>query len=122
LPPERFPRLESFLARTTDGHELRVYDDALEFIAHARDAERRRELIDTAFSNGARSRGLRQLVKVPLYPHQAEGALFAARAGRCLIGDEMGLGKTDQAIAAAEILVRHLGVERVLVAWSNAVA
>lgn len=50
-----------------------------------------------------------------MYDYQAEGALFAARTGRCLIGDEMGLGKTIQAIAAAEIMARHFGVERVLV-------
>ena len=50
-----------------------------------------------------------------LYPYQAEGALFAARAGRALIADDMGLGKTVQAIAAAELLARHFGVQRVLV-------
>ena len=55
------------------------------------------------------------LLKVPLYPYQAEGALFAVRAGRALIGDEMGLGKTIQAIAATEILARHFGVSKVLV-------
>ena len=55
------------------------------------------------------------MLKIPLYPYQAEGALFAARAGRALIGDEMGLGKTIQAIAAAELLSRHCGVERVLI-------
>lgn len=55
------------------------------------------------------------LLKVPLYPYQAEGALFAVRAGRALIGDDMGLGKTIQAIAATEILARHFGVSRVLV-------
>jgi len=49
------------------------------------------------------------------YPYHAEGVMFAVRAGRALIGDEMGLGKTIQAIAAAEILVRHFGVSRVLV-------
>ena len=52
---------------------------------------------------------------MPLYDYQREGALFAARAGRCLIGDEMGLGKTIQAIAAAEIMARLFGVERVLI-------
>ena len=57
-----------------------------------------------------RSQAAGKLLKVPLYPYQAEGALFAARAGRALIGDEMGLGKTIQAIAAAEILARHFGV------------
>ncbi len=55
------------------------------------------------------------LLKVRLYPYQAEGALFAVRAGRALIGDDMGLGKTVQAIAAMEILARHFGVSRVLV-------
>ena len=54
-------------------------------------------------------------LKVPLYPYQAEGALFAVRAGRALIGDEMGLGKTIQAIAATEILARHFGLSKVLV-------
>ena len=52
---------------------------------------------------------------MPLYPYQAEGALFAVRAGRALIGDDMGLGKTIQAIAATEILARHFGVSKVLV-------
>jgi SNF2 family DNA or RNA helicase len=50
-----------------------------------------------------------------LYDYQKEGALFAARAGRCLIGDEMGLGKTIQSITAVEIMARLFGVERVLV-------
>jgi len=54
-------------------------------------------------------------MKVPLYEYQAEGALFAARTGRCLIGDEMGLGKTIQALAGAEIMAQHFGVERVLI-------
>jgi SNF2 family DNA or RNA helicase len=54
-------------------------------------------------------------LKVPLYPYQREGALFAAKAGRSLVADDMGLGKTIQAIAAVEILARTAGVERVLV-------
>jgi superfamily II DNA or RNA helicase len=115
LPPERFPRLETFLAQAQHGHEVRIYDDVLDFVAHARDAQRRVHAIDQAFPKGANSPALAGLVKTTLHPYQAEGALFAARAGRCLIGDEMGLGKTVQAIAAAEILARHLGVERVLV-------
>ena len=115
LAPERFPRLDAFLAEPRDGHELRVYDDALSFIAQLRDAERRRALLAKAFPAGAKSAALSKLLKEPLHPYQAEGALFAARAGRCLIGDDMGLGKTVQAIAAAEILARHAGAERVLV-------
>jgi len=116
LPEERFGGLERFVARAAkSGHELRAYDDALDFIAGRRDAARRSEAIDALFPRGASDRKLAQLLKAPLYPYQAAGALFAVRAGRALIGDEMGLGKTIQAIAAAEILARHFGVSRVLV-------
>jgi SNF2 family DNA or RNA helicase len=96
-------------------HEIRRYDDVLSFIAEVRDGQRRRERMDKAFPDGIRSAEFDKLLKVDLYDYQREGALFAARAGRCLIGDEMGLGKTIQAIAAAEIMARHLGVARVLV-------
>lgn len=108
--------LEGFLrAAAKAGHELRCHDDASAFAAEHRDARRRLELLAQALPRGAKDRALRKLLKVPLYPYQAEGALFAARAGRALIGDEMGLGKTIQAIAAAELLTRHCGAERVLI-------
>jgi SNF2 family DNA or RNA helicase len=94
---------------------LRAYDDALDFVAGQRDAERRRIAVDDIFRRGADDPALKKLLKVPLYRYQAEGALFAVRAGRALIGDEMGLGKTIQAIAAAEILARHFGLTKVLV-------
>jgi superfamily II DNA or RNA helicase len=115
LPQERFSDVDSLLSKVRAGHELRVYDDALDFIAQVRDAGRREALLRKAYPAGAQSAVLRRLLREPLHPYQAEGALFAARAGRCLIGDDMGLGKTVQAIAAAEMLTKHLGVERVLV-------
>ncbi len=116
LPDERLGELERFLATASkSGHELRAYDDALDFVAGKRDAARRASKLDQLFPRGAADPGLLALLKVPLYPYQAEGALFAVRAGRALIGDDMGLGKTIQAIAAAEILARHFGVSRVLV-------
>jgi superfamily II DNA or RNA helicase len=116
LAEARFDILERFLATVAkSGHELRAYDDALDFVAGRRDAARRANLLDGLFPRGAADPALKKLLKVPLYPYQAEGALFAVRAGRVLIGDEMGLGKTIQAIAAAEILARHFGVSRVLV-------
>ena len=116
LPEERFGKLKHFLATAAkSGHELRAYDDALDFIAGRRDAARRAEVLDSLFPRGAADKKLAKLLKAPLYPYQAEGALFAVRAGRSLIGDEMGLGKTIQAIAAMEILARHFGVSRVLV-------
>ncbi|MHB8428777.1 MAG: DEAD/DEAH box helicase [Acidiferrobacterales bacterium] len=116
LPEDRFGELERFVAAVTkSGHELRAYDDALDFVASRRDAERRAIAMEGLFPRGAADPGLKKLLKVPLYPYQAEGALFAVRAGRALIGDEMGLGKTIQAIAAAEILARNFGVSKVLV-------
>ncbi len=113
---DRVTELDDFLrAARKAGHEVRCYDDARAFLAEQRDAERRRKAFAEAYPKGAKSAALRKLLQVPLYPYQAEGALFAATAGRSLIGDEMGLGKTIQAIAAAELLGRHCGAERVLV-------
>ncbi|MCZ7656332.1 MAG: DEAD/DEAH box helicase [Xanthobacteraceae bacterium] len=112
----RFDALERFVAEASQcGHELRVYDDTRDYIAGRRDAERRARLLNEQFPRGAADPKLQKLLSVRLYPYQAEGALFAVRAGRALIGDDMGLGKTVQAIAAAEILARHFGVGKVLV-------
>ena len=116
LPWDRLDRFDALLrmAKGSD-HELRCYDDVWQFIAQLRDAERRRAALVEAYPKGAADKALGKLLKVKLYPYQVEGALFAARAGRSLIGDEMGLGKTIQAIAAAELFARHFGVQRVLV-------
>ncbi len=116
LPVPHFAKLDGFLADAQKtGHDVRCYEDALAFVAQVRDAQTRRQILDEAYPQGARSAGMKNLVKTALYPFQAEGALFAVRAGRCLIGDEMGLGKTIQAIAAVELFARHFGAERVLV-------
>jgi len=116
LPRERFGDLSAFVTAASEmGHDLRCYDDALAFVAEVRDGEKRREILDACYPEGPASPTLATLLKVPFYPYQAEGALFAARVGRVLIGDEMGLGKTIQAIGAAELLARHFGIERVLV-------
>lgn len=115
LLPERMAALDRFLAEGRSQHELRVYDDALNFMVGVRDQQQLQRLIKKAFPRGADSAAFFHLLKEPLHPYQCEGALFAARTGRCLIGDDMGLGKTVQAIAAAEILAKHAGIERVLV-------
>jgi len=116
LSDTRFAELEPFIALASgSGHELRAYDDTLDFIAGKRDAERRASKLDRLFPRGAADTKLQTLLKAPLYAYQAEGALFAAQVGRTLIGDDMGLGKTIQAIAAMEILAQHFGVSRVLV-------
>jgi hypothetical protein len=116
LRPHAVATFHVFLAKAARfDHELRCYDDVLEFVAEARDAERRRAVLARALPAGVRSAAFERLVRASLYDYQREGALFAALAGRCLIADEMGLGKTLQALATGELLARHLGVTRVLV-------
>jgi superfamily II DNA or RNA helicase len=116
LPDDRLDELEPFMTMVSkSGHEFRAYDDALDFVAGRRDAERRVSTLQRLFPLGAADPGLETLLKVPLYRYQTEGALFAVRVGRVLIGDDMGLGKTVQAIAATELLARHFGVSKVLV-------
>jgi superfamily II DNA or RNA helicase len=116
LKPEAFGQFEDFLAEAERlEHELRYREDVLGFVAEVRDASQRRVRVEEAFPQGTQSPAFKDLLKVPMYEYQREGALFAARAGRCLIGDDMGLGKTVQALAAAEIMARLFGVERVLI-------
>ena len=116
LSPQRFAELPAFVDSVRAlGHDLRCAEDALSFVAEVRDGEIRRQTLTTAYPLGADSPELKALLKVELYPYQREGALFAARAGRSLIGDEMGLGKTVQAIAAMEIFASHFAAERVLI-------
>jgi superfamily II DNA or RNA helicase len=116
LTAEGFARFDRLVTAAKEiDPELRIYDDVLSFVTEVRDVARRAEAIAEAFPDGSGSRRFDRLLAVRLYDYQKEGALFAARAGRSLIGDEMGLGKTIQAIAAAEIMAGLLGVERVLV-------
>jgi len=116
LRAEAFARVDEFLAeaRRLDP-ELRGYDDALDFIAEVRDAERRRTRVRERYGNGRGAKAMDGLLKASLYAYQRDGALFAAQAGRCLLADDMGLGKTIQAIAAAEIMAREFGVESALI-------
>ncbi|WP_298192598.1 DEAD/DEAH box helicase [Metallibacterium sp.] len=131
LRDERPATLDRLMALAAEnGHELRAHDDALDFLAGRRDANRRSLTLDSLFPRGAADPSLNKLLKVPLYPYQTEGALFAVRAGRALIGDEMGLGKTIQALAVAEIMAKHFAVSKVLVIcptslkyqWQNEIA
>ena len=116
LLPAALATFDEFISETQAiEHEVRCRDDVLRWIAEKRDMARREEILKREYPKGIKSANLKKLLKAPLYDYQAEGALFAARTGRCLIGDEMGLGKTIQAIAAIELMARHFGVERVLI-------
>lgn len=116
LKQDAYSGFGQFLSKVnTNGHEVRCYDDAMEFVSRVHDRAELLARVDRAFPNGAEDTAFDKLLNVHLYPYQKAGAMFAARAGRCLIADDMGLGKTIQAIAAAEILARHADVRRVLV-------
>lgn len=110
---ERYEELVE--AIDTVPEHVTIFSDAMEFID--RETERRalleREQVLVRELEAGRLR--LDLLKEPLYAYQMRGALFAAYRGRCILGDDMGLGKTVQTLAAAELLARERGIERVLV-------
>ncbi|MCP5003325.1 MAG: DEAD/DEAH box helicase [Planctomycetes bacterium] len=97
------------------GHEVRCYDDVMSFIAEHQDARHRVEIVKRRVKGGAKDPLFNNILKTKLYPYQKEGALFAVKAGRCLIGDDMGLGKTIQALTAAEMMVKLFHIRKVLI-------
>jgi superfamily II DNA or RNA helicase len=109
----RYPDL--ITALETVPEQVTIFSDAMEFMDRAIErhemAERERHWLDQL----ERAELRLELLKVPLYPYQLRGALFTACRGRSILGDDMGLGKTVQAMAAAELLARERGIERVLV-------
>jgi superfamily II DNA or RNA helicase len=109
-------RYEEFIqAIETVPEQVTIFSDAMEFM------EREVERHEMARREAELVRQLEQgqlaldVLKAPLYPYQVRGALFAAYRGRSILGDDMGLGKTVQTLAAAELLARERGIERVLV-------
>jgi SNF2 family DNA or RNA helicase len=93
-----------------------VYSDVLDFIDRENElALGLREEVRSLAQLEKGKNPLEGLLKVPLFPYQIRGTLFAACRGRAVLADDMGLGKTIQAIAAAELLRRRRGIERVLV-------
>jgi len=116
LDPADDAALPTLLRIATDtGHALRVDEAVWAHLAAHRDARTRLAVLELAYPDGPASAELQTLLRAPLPPFQAEGALFAVVAGRALLADERGLGKGVQAIAAATLWRRHFGVRRVLV-------
>ena len=114
---KHYGKFEKVLGEIRAGDDAAViYSDALEYV------DRVNELSDGLALERKQLRKLNagklpldDLVKAPLFPFQMRGALFAACRGRVVLADDMGLGKTIQAIAAAELLRRDRGIEKVLV-------
>jgi len=96
------------------GHELRVEEGVWPLLAHKWDAGQRVLRLEQNYPQGLETPALRNLLKLPLPMFQLEAALFAVSAGRSLLADDLGLGLYAQALAASELLMRHFGVERVL--------
>jgi len=116
LRRDSFAKFDQFLRKAAKvDQQLRVYDDAKALIAEVRDQEARRKRLKATYGGTNGAKAWRQLLKAQLFPYQRQGAIFAAEAGRCVIADDMGLGKTIEAMAAAEMLAKACGVERVLV-------
>jgi superfamily II DNA or RNA helicase len=116
IKPSAYARIQRFISDSAAlDHELRIYDDAMALMAKVRDGMARHERLKERYATQKAAATWKKLSRIPLYPYQKEGAVFAAQAGRAIIADDMGLGKTIQAIAAAEMLSRECGLERVLV-------
>jgi superfamily II DNA or RNA helicase len=117
LRNEHLRRFEGVLEKVRAADETTVvYSDVLEFI------DRENELASGLEEEGRYLAQIQKgihplegLLKVPLFPYQIRGALFASCRGRVVLADDMGLGKTIQSIAAAELLRRRRGIESVLV-------
>ncbi len=116
LLPEGFAYFEKFVEKARKIQpEFKCYPDAFQMIAERRENIRRRAILNKRLPEGAGGHYFDNLLKVNLFPYQRTGVYFAAVAGRCLIADEMGLGKTIQAIGAAELLRREMGIRKALI-------
>lgn len=105
------------------GHDLRIELPVWSAVAAGRDLRWRVHLLEQAYPEGAASAALQALWPAPagrLAAFQWEGALFAACAGRSMLADDVTLAPAPQALAAAILLTRHFGVQRVLIVCPDA--
>lgn len=115
LLPRVFGQIDEFLkAAEKISPDFRSYPDALDFIIDNREDRARLASVNRKVV-ARKEKYFADLLKVPLYPFQQDGIIFAVRAGRCLIADDMGLGKTIQAVGAAELLRKEFGAGKVLI-------
>lgn len=117
LPPQSYGQFEKVLEqlRALDDQAV-IYSDVLEFLDRENELAEGLDWERKMLSQLQRGKDpLAGVLKTKLLPYQVRGALFAAGRGRVILADDMGLGKTVQALAAAEMLRRRRGIERVLV-------
>lgn len=97
------------------GHPVQVDEAVWQHLAAARDTRARVLHLEAVLPDGPASEVLPALAGEPLLPLQAEGALFALCAGRCVLADCDELQPALQALLALRLARRHFGVERVMV-------
>ncbi len=97
------------------GVPVTIYPDAEEYINHRLFQERVAQNVAAIRQDPAHHPLRRGLLKTELLPYQIDGIAFAVGAGRAILADDMGLGKTIQGIGVAELLSRHVPLEKVLV-------
>jgi superfamily II DNA or RNA helicase len=117
LRPEHFRGFHRVLEvfRQTDLDAV-IYSDVLEYLDRENELAEGLDLERQLLAKLRRGQDpLNGLLKTNLLPYQQRGAVFAACRGRVILADDMGLGKTVQALAAAEMLRRRRGIQRVLV-------
>ncbi len=114
---EQYRRFDQVLdlLRKADDHAM-IYSDVLEYVGRENEIAEGLEWERKLLAKLDRGQDpLAGVLKTNLLPYQSLGAIFAASRGRVALADDMGLGKTVQALAAAELLRRRAGIERVLV-------
>lgn len=117
LPREQYRHFGEIMEalRQADDHAV-VYSDVLEYVGRENEIAGGIEWERSLLKKLKREPDpLHGLLKAKLLPYQAGGAAFLASRGRGVLADDMGLGKTVQALAAAELLRRRAGIERVLI-------
>ncbi len=116
LPESQYGHFDEIIAQSKAINELfRCYPDAMAYVLEYRENSRRRIIVRERYEDYIENGVFDTLIKAKLYPYQKEGICFAASKGRCIVADDMGLGKTIQAIAAAELLRKEMGISSVFI-------
>lgn len=114
--PEAVHRLLELVRQIeADGHEVRIYPDAEQWIESVL-IRSHLETKTAAIRENPADHPLRtRLLKTELLPYQLDGIAFAAGACRAILADDMGLGKTIQGIGLAAYLKKEANIKKVLV-------
>ncbi|MCK9205000.1 MAG: DEAD/DEAH box helicase [Bacteroidales bacterium] len=116
LKASAIPTFEQFLKKATSiDSSFRCYPDALEYVLQIRDFQKRLNIINKKYLPYLDNGKFDGILKTKLFNYQKQGVCFAVTGGRTLIADDMGLGKTIQAIATAEVMVKELNINNILV-------